>query len=248
MPRSIEDQVRKTYFSLRLSAAVVAFAFPVLLWLGGLQAGFSLRDSMSAYYHATPTSLEAAITPCAQQDPASPPQYPQAGIMRNWFVGILFAIGAILHANKGYTEKENIALSIAGLFAVCIALFPMDWACKSTTSFSAHGFFAVSFFVCIAFVSIVCSLDTTILLSKETRSFYRNLYWLWGTLMVVAPATAYCFNRFGVHKHSAIFWTELTGIYSFGLYWVTKTLEIRAIQNQHPASTREAAPSTLTIA
>src|SRR5262249_30094085 len=157
---------------------------------------FKLRDSMSAYYHATSTSLKASTAPCVAPDPSKPPVYPQAGIMRNWFVGILFAIGAILHANKGHTRKENIALSIAGLLAVGIAVFPMAWDCKLISSFSPHGTCAVLFFVCIAFVSIVCSRDTTSLLNAK-RSLYQNLYWTWGILMVVAPVTAYCFNKYG---------------------------------------------------
>jgi hypothetical protein len=198
MLRTVEDQVRKTYFSLRLSAAVIAFTFPVLLWLGGLHAGFTLRDSMSAYCHATPTSLKASDTACTPADPSQVPVYPEAGIMRNWFVGLLFAIGAILHANKGHTEKENWALSLAGIFAALIAVFPMPWACKSGCSLSAHGFCAISFFLSIAFVSPVCSRDTVQLLKPEKQTFYCNLYWLWGGLMVVAPATAYCFNKLRV--------------------------------------------------
>jgi hypothetical protein len=248
MLRSIEDQVRKTYFSLRLSAAVIAFTFPVLLWLGGLRAGFTLRDSMSAYYHATSTSLKASIVACKPADPAVNPIYPQAGIMRNWFVGLLFAIGAILHANKGHTEKENWALSLAGIFAVCIALFPMPWICKPDGSISPHGFCAMAFFACIAFVSLVCSRDTVQLLKPERRTFYRNCYWLWGALMVVAPTTAYCFNKYGFHTGSAIYWAEFCGIYAFGLYWVTKTFEIKEIQREQTTRPSIAGQSMLTIA
>jgi hypothetical protein len=50
MPRTIEQQIRSTYFALRVGAAVVGFIFPLLLWGGGKVAGITLRDSMSAYY------------------------------------------------------------------------------------------------------------------------------------------------------------------------------------------------------
>ena len=248
MLRSIEEQVRKTYFSLRLSAAVIAFSFPALLWLGGKTAGFTLRDSMSAYYHATPTSLRASDVVCAPSDPTEKPVYPQAGIMRNWFVGLLFAIGAILHANKGHTGRENWALSLAGVFAVGIAVFPMAWDCKPSSSFSPHGFCAVAFFVCIAFVSVVCSRDTVKLLKAERRAFYRNLYWLLGLLMIVLPTTAYLFNKFGVHKDYAIYWTEFSAIYAFGLYWVTKTFEIKEIQKEPGDKLNVSPQSKLTVA
>jgi hypothetical membrane protein len=240
--------VRKTYFSLRVSAAVIAFAFPLLLWFGGLHAKFSLRDSMSAYYHATPTSLAASSTACIVADPTKAPVYPEAGIMRNWFVGILFAIAAILHANKGHTEKENLALSIAGLFAVGIAVFPMPWACKPDSSFSLHGFCAMAFFACIAFVSLVCSRDTVKLLKADRQGFYTKWYWLWGALMVAAPITAYVFNKYGFHTDSAIYWAEFCGIYAFGLYWVTKTFEIKEIQKEEEAKPRALAAPRASIA
>jgi hypothetical membrane protein len=248
MPRSIEDQVRKTYFSLRLSAAVIAFTFPILLLVGGHIAGFSLRDSMSAYYHATPTSLKASEVYCADVVSHAPPIYPQAGIMRNWFVGLLFAIAAVLHANKGHTEKENWALSIAGVFAVCIAVFPMPWACKPESSFTPHGTCAMAFFACIAFVSIVCSRDTVQLLKPKKQGFYKKLYLLWGSLMVIAPAVAYGFNKWGVHRDNAIYWAEFTGIYAFGLYWVTKTFEIKEIQKEESAKPHSSAQPRITIA
>jgi hypothetical protein len=167
--------------------------------------------------------------------------------MRDWFVGILFAIGAILHANKGHTRKENFARSIAGLLGIGIAVSPMAWDCKPSSSFSPHGACAVSFFISIAFVSIVCSRDTTGLL-KANQSLYRSLYWIWGVLMVVAPVTAYCFNKYGVHRDSAIFWAELTGIYAFGLYWVTKTFEIKEIQKQQSSRMHDLAEPRVTVA
>jgi hypothetical protein len=50
MPRTIEQQIRTTYFAFRGGAAAIAFVFPLLLWGGGKVAGFTLRDSMSDYY------------------------------------------------------------------------------------------------------------------------------------------------------------------------------------------------------
>jgi len=44
--------------------------------------------------------------------------------MREVFVGILFAVGAYLYLYKGFSAVENIALNLAGTFAICIPLFP----------------------------------------------------------------------------------------------------------------------------
>jgi hypothetical protein len=109
MPRTIEQQIRSPYFALRVGAATIAFIFPLLLWGGGTVAGFGLRDSMSAYYWATPDQLcpcgenpdhsckkqgsevDIALTPSLREKALEP------GTIRSWFVGLLFATGALLY-------------------------------------------------------------------------------------------------------------------------------------------------------
>ena len=41
---------------------------------------------------------------------------------RNVFVGGLFAVSACLWLYKGFSPRENVALNLAGLFAVGVAL------------------------------------------------------------------------------------------------------------------------------
>jgi hypothetical protein len=114
MPRTIEQQIKATYFALRVGAAVIAFVFPLLLWGGGKVGGFSLRDSMSAYYWTTPVQL----CPCGENpdhscqkkgsevnltlSPSAPEKTIEPGTMRSWFVGLLFAIGTLLYVNQGH--------------------------------------------------------------------------------------------------------------------------------------------------
>ena len=127
MARTIEKQIKDTYFALRVGAAAVAFTFPILLWVGGKIAGFTLRDSMSAYYWATPaqpcpcgensdhscktegSQVDTALTPSPRERSLQP------GTMRNWFVGLLFATGALLFVNQGHSRKEDWALNLAGV-------------------------------------------------------------------------------------------------------------------------------------
>jgi hypothetical membrane protein len=236
MPRTIEQQIKNTYFALRIGAAVIAFAFPLLLWGGGKLAGFTLRDSMSAYYWATPAQLCACG---GSQGPSCQAKGSEAvvalttpgaltfqpGTMRSWFVGLLFAIGTLLYVNQGHSRKEDWALNLAGLLAVGIALFPMRWDCY-THSFSPHGFCAISFFICIAFVSAICSRDTLALIKDaNVRARYRRTYIGLAIVMVVSPIAAYGFN-FVTSQHSAVFWAELFGIYAFAAYWCVKTKEM----------------------
>ena len=237
MARTIEQQITATYFALRASAAVIAFVFPLLLWSGGKLAGFTLRDSMSAYYWATPvqpcpcgenpdcsckkkgSEVDVALTPSPQEKALGP------GTMRSWFVGLLFATGALLYVNQGHSRKEDVALNLSGLLALGIALFPMPWDCYHH-SFSPHGFCAISFFLCIAFVSAICSRDTLVLIKDpKVRAQYRNTYIGLAIVMVVSPIAAYAFN-FITSQRSPVFWAELFGIYAFAGYWCVKSKEM----------------------
>jgi len=98
--KDLTDQITKTYKTLRIGLAVMAFAFPLLLWIGGyLLAKLPLAGSMSAYYHAS--------------DLLYPDQGPPGqGVMSNEFVGILFAVGALLIAYQGYSWLEDYALNV----------------------------------------------------------------------------------------------------------------------------------------
>jgi len=226
-----------TYFALRVGAAAIAFIFPLLLWGGGKLAGFTLRDSMSAYYWATPTQpcpcgenldhsckkkgneVDLALTPTSIEKALEP------GTMRSWFVGLLFAIGTLLYVNQGHSRKEDLALNLAGLLAVGIAVFPMSWDCYHH-SFSIHGFCAVSFFVCIAFVSAICSRDTLVLIKNPTvRATYQKIYIALAISMIASPIAAYIFN-FITSQRSPVYWAELFGIYAFAGYWCVKTKEM----------------------
>ena len=237
MPRTIEQQVKATYTALRIGAAVIAFIFPHLLWGGGKIAGVTLRDSMSAYYWATPdqpcpcgenpdrsckqkgTEVNTALTSSPREKAFKP------GTMRNWFVGLLFAIGTLLYVNQGHSRKEDVALNFAGLFAVGIALFPMPWDCHHH-SFSPHGFCAISFFLCIAFVSAICSRDTLVLIKDlKVRARYQKTYIGLAVAMVASPIAAYAFN-FITSQRSPVYWAEFFGIYAFAAYWCVKTKEM----------------------
>jgi hypothetical protein len=82
--------------------------------------------------------------------------------MRNWFVGNLFFIGAAMFLVKGFSVWENWALNLAGIAAPCVALFPMEWPCR-TLGFSIHSLHfpsAITFFVCAGFTCIFCSEKT----------------------------------------------------------------------------------------
>ena len=217
-PKDLSQHITATYKALRLGVAVIAFAFPLLLWIGGyLFAGLSLEGSMSAYYHAG------------------------NGAMRTWFVGILFAIGTILFVYQGYTRLEDWALNVAGVFALGVALFPMAWPAAPANSFSRfHGPCAIAFFFCIAYVCIFRAADTLSLMSNaQKRKTYALTYKLLGILMVAFPLAAFVFLSLLEWNKSITFFVEMAGVYAFSFYWVVKSREISETSADHKAARGE---------
>jgi len=214
--KDLTNQITKTYKTLRIGLAVMAFAFPLLLWIGGyLLAKLPLAGSMSAYYHAS--------------DFLHPDQGPSGqGVMRNEFVGILFAVGALLIVYQGYSWLEDYALNVAGALAFGIALFPMKWPSEpNDTSFSVHGFCAILFFASIAYVCIRRAGDTLSLIKNDPakRARYRRTYQMLGWAILICPIVAWVLISWMPLRRSTIFFTEVAGIYVFATYWVVKTIE-----------------------
>ena len=166
--KNLRDHVVATYLTLRIGVAALALALPLLLSVGGLLlADLELQTSMSAYYHAG------------------------YGAMRNVFPGVLIAVAAFLVLYKGFTAFENWALNLAEVFLIGVALVPMEWNCKTCSGFSAHGTFAVLFFLAIAYVCIFRAWDTLGLIrDKDRASAYQRFYRLMGWGMIASPAIA----------------------------------------------------------
>ncbi len=212
--KDLTKQVKATYRTLRRGLAVLAFAFPWLLGLGGHVLGhLPLADSMSAYYHAS--------------DSAHPESGPAgAGVMRNEFVGVLFVVAGFLIAYQGYSRFEDQALNLAGLLAAGIALIPMKWpGGPGDSPASLHGACGVSFFICIAYVCIFRAGDTLSLIQDPaTRQRYVRRYRRLGLAMVLLPALAWIVSTVA-HWRSLVFLVEASVIYVFGTYWVVKSGE-----------------------
>jgi hypothetical protein len=228
MEKDLSNQIAATYRMLRLGLAVLAFAFPVLLFGGGLLLGkLPLAGSMSAYYHyhsiVSPSSLNQS-TPFQE---AADKDKPGQGLMRNIFVGTLFAVGGLLFAYQGFSRLEDFALNFAGLTAWGIALFPMKWPeGTGDSSFSLHGAFAISFFVSIAYVCIWRAGDTLPLINDPViRKRYLRTYKFLGWAMVILPFLAWALISLTPWQKSVIFFVEMAGIYVFATYWVIKSHE-----------------------
>lgn len=217
-----------------MGLAIIALCFPPWLVVGGKVFGpVRWQDSMSAYYHASPASDRDAQK--------SPPQvtHPGEGVMRNWFVGLLFALGIILYLYRGFTDLENWALNLAGVMALGVALCPMAWGPESPgltlgPNFSLHGAFAISLFLCIAYVCIFRASDTLPLLHNAAREqHYHRIYQCLGHLMWIFPVIAWVLSSFlGGHL---VFLAEMLGVEIFAIFWWVKSQEIKESDADHKA-------------
>jgi hypothetical protein len=205
-PDKLQQNILSTYFNLRVGIAVLALGFPLLLWIGGNWQGIGIQDSMSAYYHASANHKS----------------------MRDFFVGILFAVGVFLYLYRGNSNLENIALNLAGAFAVGVAIFPMQWGCgDQCSSISLHGVCAISLFLCLAFVCIFCASDTLPKLKNgNLQTRYRRIYLLLGASMILAPVAAFLLTVVFRSLQTYTFIAEAMGIAVFAIYWVVKSSEL----------------------
>ena len=221
--KNLSAHIAATYRTLRLVLVVIGFTFPPLLWVGYgiLKHDWHLQSSMSAYYFAGD------------------------GAMRDWFVGLFFATGALLFVYHGFTTLEDWVLNLAAGCALGVALFPMEWPPGTRNGwFSLHGVFAVSFFLCSAYICIFQASATLTLIKDETkRNRYQRTYSILGAAMVAAPALAFSLSLIPAFRNSIKFLVEAAGSFLFALYWLIKSREISETQaDQEAASGKLQAP------
>jgi hypothetical protein len=216
-----------TYFTLRVTLAVVGFALPVVAAAAGwLQCDrLFLGPSISSYYHLT--ARFAFLT------------------ARDLFVGGLLAAATCLYAYKGFSTRENVALNLSALFAVGVALLPTRRGDPAHAVCLApptpglgpdgirpylHVASAVLFFLGIAYVSLRRSRDTLRLLPDPgARVAYARAYFVTGALMVASPLAAVALSwKADGSMPRVIFLLETFAVWAFAAYWAVKTREMRA--------------------
>jgi hypothetical protein len=202
---SLQDHIESTYHSLRFGIAVIGVALPLVLWVGGLGIdGVSLQSSMSAYYYTG---------------------------MRDTFVGALCAVGVALYLYKGFSGAENLALSLAGVLAVCVALFPTRSGAEWELVNYVHVIAAVLFFGCLAYVSVFHASDTLSLIRDTRRArVLQRWYFILGALMITSPllalAAAWIVDP-PLGRPSIVFFLEAFGAWAFAAYWLVKSWELK---------------------
>lgn len=235
--QELQDHMIGTYFSVRIAMAVISFLFAPFLWfIGQFWYNIPLQNSMSSYYFAGSSEPGPIRSLFVYINDVIPSQFlldflanlDGPAPMRSWFVGALFVLGILLYLYKGFSRWESWLLSVAGLAAVMVAIFPMQWDCGDSCQFiTAHGIFAIVTFVCMTIVARFPSKDMLHRLSEERKNFYGRLYNLTGFAMLVFPFLVFVFSDIIGDNSRLIFFLELGGIWSFSSYWYIKSLELK---------------------
>lgn len=202
----LRRNMMSTYFTLRLGIVILSVALPLILYGYSLVThGGLVESSMSAFYDA------------------------DGGAMRNWFVGILWAVGAFLVLYQGFSALEDWLLNFAGGFAVLTAMTPCHCSGPDALDKSqAHTIFAVSFFACMVCVCLFCARDTITLLPKKSdQDRFRRAYYTIALLLFVSPLAAVAAAYLAGVRSSLVFFIEWFAVWVFAAYWATKSAEIK---------------------
>ena len=199
----LRKNMLSTYFTLRTGIVVLAAALPVGLLVYSLWYHHGLEEhSMSAFYGA------------------------YGGDMRNWFVGILWAVGAFLILYKGFSGVENWLLNLAGGFAILTAITPCYCWGEAPGKSTLHTIFAVLFFLCMAGVCWFCAEDTvTLLPEKSQQDKFRRTYRTIAFFLLLSPLGAAAAAYLAQVPDSRVFFIEWFGVWVFAAYWLAKSAE-----------------------
>jgi hypothetical protein len=137
------------------------------------------------------------------------------------------------YLDREHSRWENWTLNIAGVAAICVAMFPMpEEQCGTGEVFTFHAFSAIIFFICLAIVAIGFSKTRTqYIIHPPKRQRFERAYNLAGTAMIAMPTAVVALHFLGGRRCEThwIFWVEVLGIWAFALYWFVKTLEYKIL-------------------
>lgn len=235
----LQAHIYSAYNSQRWGMAFISFVFPLLLiYIGWFWYKMPIQNSLSAYYYAKAPGqgplrsllanidifpIKYLLSFLTQLDGEAP--------MRSWFVGTLFVIGILLILYKGFSPQENIGLNVAGLSALMVAIFPMEWNCGDNCHWiTIHGIFAIVTFLCITIVALTSSKQTLRFLPDERQKKYDKWYTRTSIAMVTFPVVAYVITQLINDNTVFILIAECLGIWSFAAYWLIKSKELKESQ------------------
>ncbi len=205
-----------SYKRVRRAVGVIGLLLPVVLGPGGwLFADVAIQDNLSAYYH----------TP-----------------MRDWLVGLLCALGTFLFCYRGHDRIEDWTANLAALFALGLAMFPIDAHSDPLHPRSwvglVHTFCGGGFFLTLAAYALLhfptpmhgdrrSDIDEDL---PEPHPAQRNLLYrasglaillsmaVMGVYLLILPVEW----KVWADQYHALFWLEWVAVWSFASSWLIK--------------------------
>lgn len=198
-----------SFLTLRRIVGILGISLPILLILGSFTIGgcSQVQESISHYYYT---------------------------IMRDVYVGVLFAIAIFLISYRGYNPVDNITTTLAGIFAICVALFPttqnQDHTCAvyyidhCDIRVYIHYGSAVLLFLTLAVISFFLFSRG----AKSKRKKIRNyIYRTCGILLMLSVVLISLIRTIpaienALTQYKPVFWIEWLGLTAFGISWLIK--------------------------
>ena len=198
---------------LRNALGILGMLLPIIVLVLSLVNGYGFPDSISATYY-----LDPCITP---------------------FMIILGAASILLIYYQGYDKQDDIVCTLAGVFALCICLFPCSnyemyvqgfipdivgtFQLPRVVSGWIHNISAVLFFLLLAYNSLFLFTKSSGEMTEKQKK--RNLIFkICGIGMVVSMV---CIVPFSIFKVWGGTWlVEMFALAFFGISWLTKSNSI----------------------
>ncbi len=225
---STSTQVRKgqdqliSNLALRNLIGVSGILLPILVFLADawLNHAQNFQPSISDYYYAN-------------------------GLPSDLFVGILFALSFFLLSYRGYEKSDNRAATLAGFFALGVALLPCNETAYAIDKI--HLLAAASMLLVFAYMSLIefpkFTKGAAFSTLSLTNKFRKGIFILCGCIMLLALAACLyvVLTTTDVERKemTIIYKLETICLWAFGLSWLVKGEFYRqSIQIIRPASTQ----------
>lgn len=196
-----------SYLFMRKAIGCLGIALPFVLALGAMAVdGTELQSSMSAYYFT---------------------------VMGDVFVGVLCAIGVFLLAYKGHGPVDDLAGTLACVFAVGVALFPTVHGDSPSEQEQLIGYIhigcAAAFLLTLACFSLFLFTKSAPGATPTAKKRQRNaVYVICGCIILLALGVL---GLLAFLEHPAVgqikslngvFWLESAAVVAFGVSWFVK--------------------------
>lgn len=211
MIHKVDQKLIISYLTMRRLIGVIGIALPFIMVFGGfIQNGFVVLDSISNYYYTN---------------------------MRDFFVGLLFAISLFLMSYTGYEKIDNVVANLSGIFALGIIMFPASkytgrvvhvglFLINDTISGYIHLIFSALFFLLLSFNSIFLFTKHgpgVITIQKKHRN---TIYRICGIVMIVSMFLIITYTTYLkktlIWKAHPVLILETIALMAFGISWLVK--------------------------